>query len=43
MQLLEFMYNKGMNLKEYAGKEEFQSVINSAGYETLYVYGLIAA
>ena len=32
-----------MNLKEYAGQEEFISILNSARYETRKVYGLITA
>ena len=43
MQLLEFMFNKGMNLKEYEGQPEFASILKSAQYETFYVYGLLAA
>lgn len=43
MQLLEFMYNKGMNLEIYSDKPEFESIRMSADYETYYVYGLIAA
>ena len=43
MQLLEFMYNKGMNLKEYAGQPEFDSILKSAHYEMSYVYGLLTA
>ena len=43
MQLLEFLYNKGMNLKEYAGQPQFESILASARYETFYVYGLLAA
>ena len=43
MQLLEFMFNKGMNLKEYEEQPEFASILKSAQYETSYVFGLLAA